>query len=103
MLNETLFAVVENIWPTLIVFATILIVTRIYYLKLNTKSSTFYKEILGLFFILYLIILFNLLTEIELYKKGINLLPIAMTLKEILNDSKYLNEDYQKQHPQHRE
>ena len=43
MLNTTLFEVVENIWPTLIVFATILIVTRIYYLKFNTKSFTFYK------------------------------------------------------------
>lgn len=91
MLNTTLFEVVENIWPTLIVFATILILTRIYYLKFNTKSFTFYKEVLGLFFILYLIILFNLLSEIELYQKGVNLLPIAMTLREALNDSSYLN------------
>lgn len=91
MLDTTLFAVVKSIWPTLSVFAIILIITRLYYLKLNNKSFTFYKEVFGLVFILYLIIVFNLLSEIEIYQKGINLLPIAMTLKEVLNDSSYLN------------
>ena len=91
MFNKTLFQVVENIWPTLIIFATVLIIVRIYYLKTNTKSFTFYKEVLGLIFILYLVVLFNLLGEIEVYRKGVNLLPIAMSLKEALNDSAYLN------------
>ncbi len=91
MLDTTLFKVIENIWPTLAVFSVVLIITRIYYLKSNGKSLVFYKEILGLFFIIYLVVLFNLLKEIELYKSGINLLPFAMTLNEALNNSKYLN------------
>ncbi|HOP65853.1 MAG TPA: VanZ family protein [Bacilli bacterium] len=91
MLDTTLFQVVKGIWPTLVILSTILILTRIYYLRLNNKSFSFYKEILTLLFIVYLIILYKLLNEIEIYRNGVNLLPFVMSLNESLEDINYLN------------
>lgn len=91
MLDATLFQVAKDIWPTLTIFAIILIVTRVYYLKINKKEFIFYKEILSLLFIVYLIILYTLLSKIELSTKGTNFLPIVLSLNEGLSSTKYLN------------
>lgn len=91
MLNSTLFQVVKSIWPLLTVFATILIITRIYYLKLNGKSFTFYKEILALLFIIYLIVLYDLLVKIEMSPEGVNFIPVINSLNHISDNHNYLS------------
>jgi len=89
--NNTLFQVVKSIWPLLTVFASILIITRVYYLKLNGKSFTFYKEILALLFIIYLIILYDLLVKIDVSPQGVNFIPVVNSLNAFLTDSNYLS------------
>ncbi len=91
MFNSTLFQVVKSIWPLLTVFATILIITRIYYLKLNGKAFTFYKEILALLFVIYLIVLYDLLVKIEVSPKGVNLIPFVNSLSALTTDTNYLS------------
>ncbi len=89
MLKGVLFGIINDNWATLVVFAVILIVARIFYLIVNGKEFVFYKEILSLLFIVYLLVLSTLLNKIEL-SKGFNIMPIANSLKIALDSSKYL-------------
>ncbi len=76
-LNETLI----NIWPMLTIFLVIIISARVFYLILNKEKFVFYKEFLALVFIVYVLMLFELVTNRDLGGSGINLVPFREILR----------------------
>ena len=80
MIENTVIKTLNSIWPMLTIFLVILISVRLCYLFLNHEKFIFYKEFLSLFFIVYILILFELVTNRDLGGSGINLIPF----KEIL-------------------
>lgn len=78
ILTETLF----NIWPMLTIFLVVMIAMRITYIRVNHEKFIFYKEFMNLIFIVYAMLLFQLLTDTELNTtSGINLVPFTEILR----------------------
>ena len=63
-------------WPSLIVFSIALITTRVFYLISHRERFVFYRELLSLGSILYVVLLFQLLINTEVSSSsGFNLVP----------------------------
>ena len=73
-LNET----VLKIWPELMIFIVVLIAVRIVALKNSSKKFCFHEEFLNLLFIIYILLLFELLTGAENNSgAGVNIVPFS--------------------------
>lgn len=64
-----------NLWPILILLSVVLITLRIAYLKVNRKPIIFYKELISLCFLLYMIMLFELVTSTDFESFSNNFIP----------------------------
>lgn len=77
MLNTALKAI-DNIWPMLVIFVVIISTIRITYLSIHREKFVFYKEFLNLIFIIYVLLLYQLLTNVETnVNSGYNLVPFT--------------------------
>ena len=56
----------QNIWPMLTIFLVVITSIRVTYLHVNNEKFVFYKEFLNLVFVVYALLLFDLLTNAEL-------------------------------------
>ena len=78
MFLETLNNTVIKIWPELTIFIVVLITVRIVALRNTSKKFCFHEEFLNLIFIIYILLLFELLTGAENNSgTGINLVPFS--------------------------
>ena len=80
MIESTVLKTLNSIWPMLTIFMVILVSVRFAYLFINHEKFVFYKEFFSLIFIIYGLMLFELVTNRDLGGSGINLIPF----KEIL-------------------
>ena len=68
----------NKIWPVIAIFLCVIITVRIAYLISNHKKIELYKEIFGLIFVIYILLLFELLTAADTnYYHGMNLKPFT--------------------------
>lgn len=68
----------NKIWPVIAIFLCVLITVRTAYLLSNGKKVELYKEIFGLIFVIYILLLFELLTATDTNPyHGINLKPFT--------------------------
>lgn len=68
----------NRIWPVIAIFLCVLITVRIAYLISNHKKIEVYKEVYALIFVIYILLLFELLTATDTNPyHGINLKPFT--------------------------
>ena len=68
----------NKIWPVIAIFLCVLITVRAAYLITNHKKIELYKEIFALIFVIYILLLFELLTATDTNPyHGINLKPFT--------------------------
>lgn len=78
MFLETLDKTILNIWPQLTIFIVVLVVVRLAAIKNGGKKTTFHFEFLNLLFVIYILLLFELLTGTEnVTGSGFNLVPFS--------------------------
>ena len=78
MFLDTLNNTILNVWPQLTIFIVSLVAVRIFALKNSSKKISFHEEFLNLLFIVYILLLFELLTGTENNSgTGINLVPFS--------------------------
>ena len=78
MIVDTLSSALKDIWPMLVIFLVVLVAIRISYIKINHEKFVFYKEFLNFIFIIYTLLLFELLTSTEMNtNSGFNLVPFT--------------------------
>lgn len=84
---------IDNMWPMLTIFLVVIAVVRIAAIKNNNEKLVFYKEFSNLLFIIYILLLYELLTRAELNTvRGYNLVPFSEMFRyEIGSTSFYLN------------
>ena len=76
MILNLLTNAIAKIWPMLAIFLVVIIAIRISYLRINHEKFTFYHEFWNLIFVVYVLILFQLLTDSEINTTGgLNLVP----------------------------
>ncbi len=91
-MKETVLAIFETSWPTLVIFLSIVVILRIAYLKHNSKKIIFYKEILFLVFLAYLLLLYQLVTFKEIEFSSSNLIPFREILRYELGSKGFYNQ-----------
>lgn len=78
MILNLLTNAIAKIWPMLTIFLVVIIAIRITYLRINHEKFVFYKEFWNLVFVVYVLILFQLLTDSEINTSGgLNLVPFT--------------------------
>lgn len=62
-------------WPMLVISCLVATVLRITYLVTNGKKFVLYEELLKLFFIIYILCLFQIVTAQDVSFGGVNIIP----------------------------
>ena len=75
--NDTIKSVMEFTWPMIVICVLTLASIRITYLIKNKQEFVLYKEIFYLFFLMYILCLFQIVTfeDTSIYIDGNNLVP----------------------------
>ena len=72
----------HGIWPILTIVIIVLITARIAYVVSHKEKFCFYKEFWTLFFLIYILLLFQLLTTTEInHSGGINYVPFTEIMR----------------------
>ena len=78
MILNLLTNAIEKIWPMLTIFLVVIIAIRITYIKINHEKFVFYREFWNLVFVVYVLILVQLLTDSEINTSGgLNIVPFT--------------------------
>ena len=78
MFLNTIKNVLNSNWPVLIIFIVTMVSMRFFYLRTHREKVCFYKEFFGILSIVYIFLLFQLLTKVELNtNSGYNLVPFT--------------------------
>lgn len=81
MFSEAFHSIVNSALPMLIIFIVVICTVRISYIRSTNQKIILHNEIFNLLFIIYVLLLFELLTGTEnSYGSGINIIPF----KEIM-------------------
>ena len=80
MIPNEVNIVLKEIWPMLLLFIIVLILIRLIDIILNKKKIVFYKDLIMLMFILYMFLLFELVTSTDFESYSNNFIPF----KEIM-------------------
>lgn len=84
---------IDNMWPMLTIFLVVIATVRIAAIKSQNEHLVFYKEFGSLLFIIYIFLLYELLTRTELNSvSGYNLVPFTEIFRyKIGSDAFYFN------------
>ena len=78
MFLNTIKNVLNSNWPVLVIFIVTMVSMRFFYLRAHREKVCFYKEFFGILSIVYIFLLFQLLTMVELNtNSGYNLVPFT--------------------------
>lgn len=82
MILNTIKDVLSDNWPILVIFLVTMITIRFFYLRSHRERLCFYKEFLTVLGYIYIFLLFQLLTRVELNSGGgYNLVPFTEILR----------------------
>lgn len=79
-LQKEAFMMIKDIWPMLLIFVVVLSTIRINYILEKSEKFILYKEFFSLAFVIYILLLFGLVTNTDVQSVSNNFIP----LKEIL-------------------
>ena len=88
MVKGALFELLFASWPTLVIFLVIIILLRLFYYKNSSKKLILHEEILLLVFVTYILLLFELVTNRDVYS-GTNLVPFREILRYNIGSSNF--------------
>lgn len=75
MFREIILNIMSKIYPAMIVCSLIAIVLRILYIKKTKQEFILYKEIINLGFIIYMMLIFRIVTFQDVNFSSLNLIP----------------------------
>ena len=75
MIPQKAINIVVDLWPMLILISVVLIALRLTYLIVNHKKIVIYKELISLSFIIYIMLLFSLVTTSDFESFSNNFIP----------------------------
>ena len=75
MIPQKAINIVVDLWPMIILISVVLITLRFAYLLVNHKKILIYKELISLSFVIYIILLFELVTTSDFESFNNNFIP----------------------------
>ena len=88
MFIDIFLNVLKDIWPMIFIFSVILVSCRVFYLITNNEKVVFYKEILMFCFIIYILLLYYIVTFQDNNYGTNNFIPFKEIFRYSIN-SKY--------------
>ena len=81
-MTKTISDIINKFWPVVVIVVSILIIMRVTYIvKSDRRSFKLHEEIFNLLFIVYLLLLFQLVSSQELTGGGTNYIPFREILR----------------------
>ncbi len=85
-------AIIKSSWPMLFIFVVVLTTIRINYILEKGEKFILYKEFFSLLFVIYILLLFGLVTNTDIQSYGHNFIPFKEILRHPIGSSNfYLN------------
>lgn len=75
MIPKVAINLITDLWPMLVLFCIVLVTLRVTYLIVNHKKIIIYKELISLSFIIYILLLFELVTSTDFESFSNNFIP----------------------------
>ena len=92
-MRNTIVDVINLSWPTVVIVVMIVSIMRIAYIIRNDrKSFRLYEELFNLMFIVYLLVLFQLVTSQDLIGGGTNLTPFKEIFRYELMSTSFIKQ-----------
>ena len=79
----------DTTWPMLVISCLVAMVLRITYLVINGKKFVLYEELLKLFFIIYILCLFQIVTAQDVSFGGVNIIPFKEIFRYDIGSHKF--------------
>lgn len=90
MLTDAAIEILISNWPMLFIFITIIVSLRLAYIFSHKIEIVFYKEILGLGFIIYILSLFYAVTFQDVSWSGTNFIPFKEMFRYELFSARFI-------------
>ena len=90
MFTNIFFKTIHNVWPMLFIFTIILVSIRLTYLIYNKQKIVFYKEILMFCFIIYILLLYYIVTFQDNNYGTNNFIPFKEIFRYNISSSLFL-------------
>jgi len=82
MILKTIDATLKDNWPVLVIFLVTMVSLRFFYIRNHRERISLYKEFFSILSIIYIFLLFQLLTKVELNtNSGYNIMPFTEILR----------------------
>lgn len=92
-MRNTIVDVINLSWPTVVIVVMIVSIMRIaYIIRSDRKSFRLYEELFNLMFIVYLLVLFQLVTSQDMAYGGTNLVPFKEILRYDLFSAAFIKQ-----------
>ena len=75
MIPKIAIDVITELLPMITLFCIVLFLLRFFYLKNNNKEFILYKELINISFIIYILLLFELVTSTDFHSYNNNFIP----------------------------
>lgn len=90
MFTKIFLNALESVWPMIFIFTFIIVSLRLLYLFANKKEFIFHKELLMLFFIIYILLLYHIVTFQDNNYGTNNLVPFKEILRYNITSSLFV-------------
>ncbi len=92
MIHNLIRNVINDMWPTLTITSVTLITVRFAYLKNHRSSFTFHQEFWYLVSILYMLLLYQLVTKVDYsLRGGFNIVPFTEIMRYDIKDQLFIS------------
>ena len=92
MIRDTFYSILNGAWPSLVIFLTIIILVRIAMLTGNNGKLVIYKELFTLLFVVYILLLFELVTYSDIAISSTNFVPFKEILRYKVGSTLFYNQ-----------
>lgn len=89
-LPNEFYTIIEGIWPMLVIFIVVLSTIRIFYLIEKGERFVLYREFFSLAFIIYILLLFGLVTNTDVQGVSNNFMPLREILRYKIGSKYFL-------------
>lgn len=80
-LPSEFYTIIDGIWPMLLIFIVVLSTIRIVYIFEKGEKFVLYKEFFSLLFIIYILLLFGMVTNTDIQSVSNNFMPFREILR----------------------
>lgn len=86
-LPNEVYTIIKDAWPMLLIFIVVLSTIRINYILEKGERFVLYKEFFSLAFVIYILLLFGLVTNTDIQSYGHNFIPFKEILRHKIGSS----------------